>query len=186
MNAASYVEGMRIGAGRFRGRALPEALAARPVPGRLRTSLFNALAPTLEGATVLDLCAGIGALGLEALSRGARHVTLVDIDPKATRALEDWIRAAGVEDEATALTGDVLAGGVPPGFFDLVLADPPFVFWEDERAATLIAQGLGALAPEGRLVLKLPAKLPFEVQAGAVIERRREMGAVAYVWLSRP
>lgn len=177
---------MRIGSGRFRGRRLPAARDARPVPGRLRQSLFNALAPHLPGAHVLDLCAGVGGLGLEALSRGAAHVTLVDRDPGAVAALAAWIEAAGTEQEAEAVRADVLEDPLPLGPYDLVLADPPFAFWEDERGATLVAGALGALAPDGLLVLKIPAALPFEVRQGARIERRREMGRVAYLWLRRP
>ncbi len=176
---------MRIAAGRFKGRNLPPARAARPVPGRLRTSLFNALSVELQGASVLDLCAGVGGLGLEALSRGAAHVTLVDRDPGAVQALAAWIEQAGAEDAAEAVRADVLRDALPPGFYDIVLADPPFAFWEDERGATLVARALGALAPDGLLVLKIPAALPFEVDQGAQIERRREMGSVAYIWLRR-
>ncbi|MDJ0974186.1 MAG: RsmD family RNA methyltransferase [Planctomycetota bacterium] len=185
MSRGGYDGRMRIGAGRFKGRALPPARDARPVPGRLRTSLFNALAPHLDGAHVLDLCAGVGGLGLEALSRGAAHVTLVDRDRGAVRALAAWIDAAGADDEAEALQADVLEDPLPLGPYDLVLADPPFAFWEDERGATLIARALGVLAQDGRLVLKLPANLPFEVRQGAEIERRRAMGSVAYLWLRR-
>lgn len=174
---------MRIGAGRLKGRQLPAARGARPVPGRLRTSLFNALAPYLDGARVLDLCAGVGGLGLEALSRGAAHVTLVDADARAVRALRDWIREAGLEGEARAIRGDALAGALPGGPYDIVLADPPFAFWDDERGATVIGRALGLLRPRGRLILKLPAKLPLEVLQGPEMERRREMGDVAYIWL---
>ena len=176
---------MRIGAGRFKGRNLPPARIARPVPGRLRTSLFNALGPELDGASVLDLCAGVGGLGLEALSRGAAHVTLVDRDPDAVEALDAWIERAGAADAAETCRADVLTDPLPAGFHDLVLADPPFAFWEDERGATVVARALGALAPTGLLVLKIPAALPFEVHQGARIERRRAMGSVAYIWLRR-
>jgi len=176
---------MRIGSGTYRGRRLPSARAARPVPGRLRASLFNALAPELPGARVLDLCAGVGGLGLEALSRGAGHVTLVDVDPGAVEALRAWIQAADAGELAEAVALDVLVDPMPRGPYDLVLADPPYVFWEDERGATLVGHALGVLAAAGRLVLKLPAGLPFEVQQGARIERRRAMGAVSYVWLRR-
>ena len=71
---------MRIIAGKYRGRRLqsPPSLATRPTSDRLREALFNVLAPRIEGARFLDLCAGSGAVGIEALSRGAGHVTLVD------------------------------------------------------------------------------------------------------------
>src|SRR5215467_1567519 len=71
---------MRIIAGKYRGRKLrtPPSLATRPTSDRLRETLFNILAPRIEGARFLDLCAGTGAVGLEALSRGAAHVTFVD------------------------------------------------------------------------------------------------------------
>ena len=91
---------MRIIAGQWRGRPLvaPEGIATRPTADRVREALFSALAhdPGLDGAAVLDLCAGSGALGLEALSRGAAHVLLVEIDRRAVAVLRRNVAAVGL------------------------------------------------------------------------------------------
>jgi 16S rRNA (guanine966-N2)-methyltransferase len=164
---------MRILAGRFKGRALPVVGEARPAGARLRTSLFSVLAPVLAGARALDVCAGAGALGLEALSRGARHVTLVDVDPRVVAALAAWLAKVGAGEDARALRADALRGPWPPGPFHLVFLDPPFPFWQDERAARLLAHARGVVAPDGRAVVKLPARhRPAEDPAWEVIDRR--------------
>src|SRR6266567_8307683 len=81
---------MRIIAGKFRGRKLksPPSLQTRPTSDRLRETLFNILAPRIEGARFLDLCAGSGAVGVEALSRGAAHVTFVDQSRRMCKLIE--------------------------------------------------------------------------------------------------
>src|SRR5687767_4108448 len=149
---------MRILAGRFKGRALPVVGDARPAGSRLRTSLFSVLAPVLAGARVLDVCAGAGSLGLEALSRGAGHVTLLDADLRAAAALAAWLEKVGAKDEVRALRADALRHPWPAGPFDVVFLDPPFPFWQDDRAARLLASARMAVAPDGRAVVKLPAR----------------------------
>src|SRR5688572_15036039 len=99
---------MRILAGRFKGRALPVVGDARPAGSRLRTSLFSVLEPVLPGARVLDVCAGAGALGLEALSRGAADVTLLDADPRVATSLSAWLAQVGAAPTARALRADAL------------------------------------------------------------------------------
>src|SRR5438309_11907277 len=99
---------MRIGAGRFRNALLPKAGPdVRPVTGRLRQSLFTMLLPRLEGARVLDLCAGIGGLGLEALSRGAASLVLVERDRPTADALRRWIADRGIQAQACVIAADV-------------------------------------------------------------------------------
>jgi 16S rRNA (guanine966-N2)-methyltransferase len=140
---------VRIGAGRFRNALLPRAGPdVRPVPARVRQSLFSVLLPRIEGAAVLDLCAGVGGLGLEALSRGAGRVILVDSDPRTVEALNRWIRERGLTGEAAALRRDARRGGWPPGPYDIVFLDPPFDAWtRPDDARALVAGAVGALAP---------------------------------------
>src|SRR5580765_2688155 len=100
---------MRIIAGKYRGRKLksPPSVAARPTSDRLRETLFNILAPRIEGARVLDLCAGTGAVGIEALSRGASHVTFVDQSRKMCALIEANVDALEVDrEELEIITAD--------------------------------------------------------------------------------
>jgi 16S rRNA (guanine966-N2)-methyltransferase len=176
--------GVRISAGRFKGRALPAAGGARPAPGRLKTSLFSVLADRLEGAHVLDVCAGVGALGLEALSRGAASVVLVERDARAVRALLAWLADAGVGAEARVLRRDALRGALPPGPFDLVFLDPPFALWADEGLARdLLGRALTVLARGGLLVVKLPGRQEIPADSRLATRARREVGSVAWALL---
>jgi 16S rRNA (guanine966-N2)-methyltransferase len=121
---------MRIVAGEFRGRRLvpPRDARVRPTADRVREAWMSILADAVPGARVLDLYAGSGALGLEALSRGAASATFVELNPPSLRALEANIEALGVGGRATVSRGDALryAERLPEGAFDLVLADPPY------------------------------------------------------------
>ena len=175
---------MRIIAGRFKGRRLPEAHEARPVGGRLKTSLFGVLTPYLEGSRVLDLFAGVGGFGLEALSRGAAEVVLVEKDARAVQALQDWLAAAGVGPQAQVLRRDLCSGGLPEGPFDLVFLDPPFVLWEGPEATRLMALAVARLAPQGLLVLKIPERMDLPEDPRWYVVRRSAVASAAYVLIA--
>src|SRR5437879_1293812 len=98
---------MRIIAGKFRGRKLksPPSLQTRPTSDRLRETLFNILAPRIEGARFLDLCAGTGAVGIEALSRGAAHVTFVDQSREMCALIEANLEALEVDEGEADVLG---------------------------------------------------------------------------------
>ena len=137
---------LRIIGGRHRGRRLrfPAGVEIRPTPDRVRETLFNWLQPRLDGARVLDLFAGSGALGLEALSRGAAQVTFVERDRKAAAAidqlLKDWR-----EDSGTVVCADASEWlRRPGGGFDVVFLDPPY-------DSSLLAQAVAALNEQGHL-----------------------------------
>jgi len=125
---------MRVIAGEARGRPLraPKGSATRPTTDRVREALFNALGSQLDlrGARVLDLFAGTGALGIEALSRGAAHAVFVDHDAAARRLVAENLRSTGFSDRATVRAGDgtsaVLVAGL--GAFDVAFCDPPYRF----------------------------------------------------------
>ena len=121
---------MRIISGEWRGRRLqvPKGKGVRPTTDRVRESWMAALGGSLDQATVLDLFAGSGALGLEALSRGAQYVTFVEIARGALRALRGNIETLGAGDRCRVIKGDAMAFARGPnrGVFDLVLADPPY------------------------------------------------------------
>jgi 16S rRNA (guanine966-N2)-methyltransferase len=120
----------RIIAGEFRGRPLqlPADARVRPTADRIREAWMSILGPRLPGATVLDLFAGSGALGLEALSRGASHASFVDLSPASIAAIRANAATLGVEARITVRRGDALrlVERLPAGAFDLALADPPY------------------------------------------------------------
>jgi 16S rRNA (guanine966-N2)-methyltransferase len=121
---------LRIIGGRWRGRRLsfPDVEGLRPTPDRVRETLFNWLAPIIEGARCLDLFTGSGALGLEALSRGATEVVMVDRDPEVITRLKEHIQTLQAHG-AQLVQADALAWLQSPRrdqHFDIVFLDPPF------------------------------------------------------------
>jgi 16S rRNA (guanine966-N2)-methyltransferase len=131
---------MRIVGGQFGGRrlAVPKDSRVRPTADRVRESWMSILGNALTGARVLDLFAGSGALGLEALSRGAVSATFVELNSPSLKALEQNITALAVQDAVTVHRGDAIrfAGKLPEGAYDVVLADPPYTI---DYAAQLVA-----------------------------------------------
>ena len=146
--------GVRIVGGRWRGRrlAVPTGTGVRPTPDRVRETLFNWLAHSLPGANCLDLFAGTGALGLEALSHGARGATFVERDPVLVRALEE--RMTDLSAEANVLRGDALQflAARPQRPFDVVFVDPPY-----SMGLTHVLEKLpGWLGPEHLVYVERP------------------------------
>ena len=121
---------MRIVAGEWGGRRIeaPPGRGTRPTTDRVREAWMSTVAPVLPGARVLDLFAGSGALGLEALSRGAVTATFVEQDAKAISVLRANVQALGAEDAARVVRSDALkyARGLGAGAFDVAFADPPY------------------------------------------------------------
>lgn len=154
---------MRVVAGTARGRTLvaPAGDRTRPTSDRVREAVFNALwsRGALDGARVVDLFAGSGALGVEALSRGAAHVTFVDRDRSAVDAVRRNVEACEVGERATVVAAPVerwLAGLGTGVRFDLAFCDPPYAFdgWDDLLAAipadlVVIESGAPVELPEG-------------------------------------
>lgn len=133
---------MRIVGGSLSGRVLraPAGAATRPTSEKVREAVFNILGRAIESASVLDLFAGSGALGIEALSRGAVHATFVDSGKQAIKALTANLAELGIADRATVVQGDALrVRGVGP--WNLVFVDPPY-------ASDLAVRAVAALSPE--------------------------------------
>lgn len=131
---------MRIIGGRWRGTRLPvaDSPGLRPSSDRVRETLFNWLQPALPGARVLDLFAGTGALGLEAVSRGAVSAQLVEADPGLAQALQGAVARLGAAGDVAVHQGDALAWlRGQTGRFDIAFVDPPFAagLWELVLAA---------------------------------------------------
>lgn len=132
--------GVRVIGGEWRGRRLKVPGSARPTLDRAREAVFSAIAAAIPGAHVLDLYAGSGALGIEALSRGAERATFVDADRDATRIVADNLAGLGATDRATVVPAAAVAflarpPAGPP--FDLVFVDAPYATDADELAAVL-------------------------------------------------
>ncbi|MFM8310522.1 MAG: 16S rRNA (guanine(966)-N(2))-methyltransferase RsmD [Ilumatobacteraceae bacterium] len=123
---------MRVVAGEFGGRRLvaPEGTATRPTTDRVREAVFNSLQSmgVLEGAVVADLFAGSGALGIEALSRGAAQCTFVERERPALAALRANIAALGIAERCTVREADVMSSLPSLGSIDIAFADPPYSF----------------------------------------------------------
>ena len=150
---------MRIIAGSFRSRTLqaPAGLATRPTSDRLRETLFNVLAPRLEGAVFLDLYAGSGAVGMEALSRGAAEVVFVERAPAAIKVLRANLGRLGITDGLQIVAGSVggfLRKTEAGARFDLVFLDPPYE--ETGEYATslgLLGRSAARLLSHGAMVI---------------------------------
>jgi 16S rRNA (guanine966-N2)-methyltransferase len=121
---------MRIIAGAWRGRTIksPTGEHVRPTRDRIRQAWLNIVQPKLPGATVADLCAGSGALGLEALSRGATHADFVDSDPRSIALIKDNIATLSAASQSTVHKSDAVqfVQTLPEQSFDIVFADPPY------------------------------------------------------------
>src|SRR5688500_2744851 len=158
---------MRVIAGRFKGRRLKATTwdGLRPTSDKLRETLFNILAPRINGARVLDGFAGTGAVGIEALSRGAAHVTFVEQDRRAVALIQANLAACGVDADYNVTHGDVAAtlrNG--SALFDVILLDPPYDLHPmsptlEAAAARLSAEGLLVLERATRHDPDIPATL---------------------------
>jgi 16S rRNA (guanine966-N2)-methyltransferase len=164
---------MRVIGGRSRGRRLAARLprSVRPTSDRVREAIFDILGSQggVEGLRVVDLFCGSGALGVEALSRGASSATFVDLDPDALAAVRQNLDAVGLGDEPATLVRASLPGwleGTAAGDFDLALCDPPYDF--DDWPALL-----GALRSD---VVVMESSSPVAVGAGWVVTRERRYG----------
>ena len=182
---------LRIIAGKHRGRKLAplEGGGVRPTSGRAREAIFNILAhapfaprPAYEDAIVLDAFAGSGALGLEALSRGARFVSFMERDRAARAVLTANIAALGAERHTAVLAGDALKPPRANAPASLVFLDPPYA--EDWTAPALNALAAARwLLPDALIVAELPAKRGFAPPNGFTALDERRYGAAKIVFL---
>ncbi|MCF3121436.1 16S rRNA (guanine(966)-N(2))-methyltransferase RsmD [Streptomyces arenae] len=135
----------RVIAGTAGGRrlAVPPGNGTRPTSDRAREGLFStwqALQGTLDGARVLDLYAGSGAVGLEALSRGAGHTLLVEADARAARTIRENVKAVGLPgaEVRAGKAAQIVQAGSPPAPYDLVFLDPPYAVGDDDLREILL------------------------------------------------
>lgn len=170
---------MRIVAGEWRGRKLtaPKGEATRPTADRARETLFAMLTSRLgsfEGLQVADLFAGSGALGLEALSRGAAHCLFVEQDRAALDSIRANIAALGAQARTRVEAGSVMGLRAAPAPLDLILADPPYQSGAGEVALDRLLR-LGWIGPETWIALETGAKEEVAVK-GLVADTTRKVG----------
>jgi len=181
---------MRLIAGKHRGRRLtpPPGLDTRPTADRARQALFNILSHgrwvDVDGARVVDVFAGSGALGLEALSRGAAHVTFVDQHAAAIAAIRQNVELLREQDACTILRHDATRLPVAPQPCDLALLDAPYQMTLSVPCL-LSLQSQGWLAPHALTVIEVAAKEEFIAPSGFQIEDERIYGAARFVFLIR-
>jgi len=166
---------VRIIAGERKGHTIiaPKGLETRPTSDRVRENVFNIVAPWVEGARVLDLYAGSGAMGLEALSRGAQAVVFVEADADAVRAIErnlDRLRLTSATVVRLGVTTGLAQEAAAGRKYDLVLADPPYAMTDYDTLARYLPR---VLAEDGLLVLESAAKTEPELPGLAVRTTRR-------------
>ncbi|MFY1684632.1 16S rRNA (guanine(966)-N(2))-methyltransferase RsmD [Micromonospora sp.] len=183
----------RIVAGTLGGRriAAPAGGGTRPTSDRVREALFSAVAAEvdLDGVRFADLYAGSGAVGLEALSRGAAHVLLVESDPRAARVIRENVAALRAAPAARLVTGrvaGVVAAGPGGAPYDVVFADPPYAVPDDEITALLT--GLVThdwLAPDALVVVERSTRGgPVDWVQGITAARSRRYGETT-LWYGR-
>lgn len=170
---------LRLSGGLFRGRKIAVPEAARPTEGRVREALFSIWSEAIEGARLLDLFAGSGAIGFEALSRGASEVVLVDTSREVAATLARSREKLGIAPAAAVIVQAELptAKLSKLGLFDLVFADPPYAF---DRHADLLAMVRPLLAEGGELVLEHSSRTVLPEAAGDLfLNRERSYGGSA-------
>lgn len=178
---------VRIIGGSLRGSVLrvPERAGLRPTPGRVRETLFNWLQPHLPGARCLDLFAGSGALGIEALSRGAAAACFVERDATLARALREQVERLRLA-TAQVHRADALAwlDATPVQAHDVVFMDPPFVLdlW---AAAAAALESSAWLAPAAWIHVEMPAASTFVAPANWAVYRQGRAGDVGHVLYRR-
>ena len=190
---------LRIIAGELGGRRLrtPAGRLTRPTADRVREALFNILGPPPEGAAVLDLYAGSGALGIESLSRGAAHATFVEQDAQVCRTIATNLRELGLAERATVLGRPVrpalgqLAVRSPAAAFHWIFADPPYANSGTSGELPWLLDLIGRsalLAPDGLLIVERAARdadafaSALAATPGLALHDRRRYGDTALSW----
>ena len=166
---------MRIIAGNNKGCRLfgPTWKGLRPTSDRVRETLFNVVRNDVVGARFLDGCAGTGAIGLEALSRGATSAMFVECDQRAVALIRRNVQRCGIENGATIVCGhlpDTLGGSVERPCFDLCVLDPPYEF--DTAAISAILIGVQAYLGNGGLIVLERARRAVPVEVAGFVNRR--------------
>jgi 16S rRNA (guanine(966)-N(2))-methyltransferase RsmD len=167
---------MRVIAGSLKGRRLkaPDWEGLRPTSDKLRETLFNVLGPRVRGARVLDGYAGTGALGIEAVSRGAAEVVFLEKDRRAEALIVENVARCGLENGCAIIRASIARGlerlRTDPAFvpFDIILLDPPY----DKPADAALAAASPVAAQDGIVVLEHARRRPAPAAVGRLVRRR--------------
>lgn len=164
---------MRVIGGAYRGRRLraPHGQLVRPTSDRLRETLFNILTPCIEGSRFLDICAGSGAVGIEALSRGASHVTFIDRSRRACLTIEENLEAIKASSQAAVINRDAVAAirrlAEESAQFDIAFFDPPYASGIYSQVTGLLADG-SLLSDEATVIVEHHSKTPPADEHGSL------------------
>lgn len=181
---------MRVISGSAKGRRLKSlpGPGTRPITDRVKTALFDILGPAVAGARVLDLFAGTGSVGIEALSRGAAEAVFVEKDPRAIRVVRENLRETGLADRARVVRADVFAflRSEPLNPFDLIYIAPPQYRGWWRRTLELLDERPGWLAPEGTAVVQIHPREFEEVPLRHLrLADRRDYGSTHLLFYRR-
>lgn len=167
---------VRVIAGKFGGRtiAAPDGRRTHPMGERIRNALFNSVGDEVNGALVLDAYAGTGAVGFEALSRGAKHVTFVEKDRIAQKVLDENITTLNCDDQTKLIRASVnaWANTYDGPKFDIIFVDPPY---HDVQFSTVLML-MGLLKPGALMVLSHPGRSESPTRPGVVVVDNRSYG----------
>jgi 16S rRNA (guanine966-N2)-methyltransferase len=181
-HALNHLEIMRIISGKYRGRRLksPPSPQTRPTSDRLRETLFNILAPRIKGARFLDLCAGSGAVGIEALSRGAAHTTFVDQSRRMCALIEANLDELKVDEDETEVVGREAGeflrrhANKETAPFDIVYFDPPYATDYEAVLDYVGEHGAQLLAKDGLMIVEHHKKKELKEEFGS-LQRYRSL-----------
>jgi|SRR5579859_3073433 16S rRNA (guanine966-N2)-methyltransferase len=167
---------LRVSGGDARGRRLKAPRNIRPTQGMVKAAIFNMVAASIDGARVVDLFAGSGALGIEALSRGAAHVTFVDREPRGLAILRQNLEVLGFKERASVVRADVArwleASPAEIGQADLVLMDPPY----DDPVLDRALEALDASAAGATVVAEYSRRQSLPALTRLRVDRERRYG----------
>lgn len=172
---------IRVIAGKAKGRKLkgPTGLDYRPTTGRVKEFIFSYLGPSILDSTILDLFSATGSLGIEAISRGASHVTFVEQAGAQIKTIQSNLALCGFESQGSLLKGDVfrmIASLSGSGSFDFILADPPYKANYHHQIVQSAGQA-GILKPRGRLIVEHETHDQFNTETTLVCVRERKFGS---------
>ncbi len=172
------MENIRITSGEFRGRSIksPSSKLTHPMGSREKLALFNMIADYLPGAVVMDAFAGSGALGIEAISRGAKSVVFVEKANSVVKTIKENVEILGINDHAEIITGDISDLKIEREF-DIIIADPPY----DKFDSFNLTKLADWLKKDGIFVLSHPGEAP-KIDGLALQKTRKYAGAQISVY----